>query len=204
MYKTIVNNACLWGWQFASALAFFVVVAFVGKRSRTIAEQNSRNSTFHCFRSGPTVIPKVPTCTRQHEFRAPTFPDLPLCRSLVTKKEFRGRGTRACCASNVVGTSSIVGMMRVLDRYVRGRSHVGDLGLHDIRDNDTVGHTLELGRASSFIVSRSFILYWHLWFNYYSRNAVRVSMSIEVLLNAVNLNLLGFSNYLDPRDVNVE
>lgn len=31
-----------------------------------------------------------------------------------------------------------------------------------------------------------------------SRNAVRVLMSIELLLNAVNLNLIGFSNYLDP------
>ncbi|MGB3404101.1 MAG: NADH-quinone oxidoreductase subunit NuoK [Microcoleaceae cyanobacterium] len=30
-----------------------------------------------------------------------------------------------------------------------------------------------------------------------SRNAVRVLMSIELLLNAVNLNLMGFSNYLD-------
>ena len=31
-----------------------------------------------------------------------------------------------------------------------------------------------------------------------SRNAVRVLMSIELLLNAVNLNLMGFSNFLDP------
>ncbi len=31
-----------------------------------------------------------------------------------------------------------------------------------------------------------------------SRNAVRVLMSVELLLNAVNLNLMGFSNYLDP------
>jgi NAD(P)H-quinone oxidoreductase subunit 4L len=31
-----------------------------------------------------------------------------------------------------------------------------------------------------------------------SRNAIRVLMSIELLLNAVNLNLLAFSNYLDP------
>jgi NAD(P)H-quinone oxidoreductase subunit 4L len=30
-----------------------------------------------------------------------------------------------------------------------------------------------------------------------SRNAVRVLMSIELLLNAVNLNLMGFSNFLD-------
>ncbi|MBD2579537.1 NADH-quinone oxidoreductase subunit NuoK [Oscillatoria sp. FACHB-1406] len=31
-----------------------------------------------------------------------------------------------------------------------------------------------------------------------SRNAVRVLMSVELLLNAVNLNLMGFSNFLDP------
>ena len=30
-----------------------------------------------------------------------------------------------------------------------------------------------------------------------SRNAVRVLMSIELLLNAVNLNLMGFSNFSD-------
>lgn len=34
-----------------------------------------------------------------------------------------------------------------------------------------------------------------------SRNAVRVLMSIELLLNAVNLNLMGFSNYLDPGEI---
>ena len=31
-----------------------------------------------------------------------------------------------------------------------------------------------------------------------SRNAVRVLMSIELLLNAVNVNLMAFSNFLDP------
>jgi NAD(P)H-quinone oxidoreductase subunit 4L len=34
-----------------------------------------------------------------------------------------------------------------------------------------------------------------------SRNAVRVLMSIELLLNAVNLNLIAFSNYLDPKNI---
>ena len=34
-----------------------------------------------------------------------------------------------------------------------------------------------------------------------SRNAVRVLMSIELLLNSVNLNLMGFSNFLDPDDI---
>ena len=34
-----------------------------------------------------------------------------------------------------------------------------------------------------------------------SRNAVRVLMSIELMLNAVNLNLMSFSNYLDNQDI---
>ncbi|MBE9223056.1 NADH-quinone oxidoreductase subunit NuoK [Cyanobacterium stanieri LEGE 03274] len=34
-----------------------------------------------------------------------------------------------------------------------------------------------------------------------SRNAVRVLMSIELLLNSVNINLMGFSNYLDPDNI---
>ena len=34
-----------------------------------------------------------------------------------------------------------------------------------------------------------------------SRNAVRVLMSIELMLNAVNLNLMGFSNFLDSSEI---
>ncbi|UZQ55159.1 NADH-quinone oxidoreductase subunit NuoK [Trichothermofontia sichuanensis B231] len=34
-----------------------------------------------------------------------------------------------------------------------------------------------------------------------SRNAIRVLMSIELMLNAVNLNLVAFSNYLDPQEI---
>lgn len=34
-----------------------------------------------------------------------------------------------------------------------------------------------------------------------SRNAVRVLMSVELLLNAVNLNLMAFSNFLDSQHV---
>ncbi|UBF25901.1 NADH-quinone oxidoreductase subunit NuoK [Kovacikia minuta CCNUW1] len=34
-----------------------------------------------------------------------------------------------------------------------------------------------------------------------SRNAVRVLMSIEIMLNAVNLNLMAFSNFLDAGEV---
>ncbi|HEY9828414.1 MAG TPA: NADH-quinone oxidoreductase subunit NuoK [Stenomitos sp.] len=35
-----------------------------------------------------------------------------------------------------------------------------------------------------------------------SRNAVRVLMSIELMLNAVNLNLIAFSNFLDRQGIN--
>ncbi|MFZ4640387.1 MAG: NADH-quinone oxidoreductase subunit NuoK [Nodosilinea sp.] len=35
-----------------------------------------------------------------------------------------------------------------------------------------------------------------------SRNVIRVLMSIELMLNAVNLNLMAFSNYLDPIGIN--
>lgn len=34
-----------------------------------------------------------------------------------------------------------------------------------------------------------------------SRNAVRVLMSIELMLNAVNINLITFSRFVDPADV---
>ncbi len=35
-----------------------------------------------------------------------------------------------------------------------------------------------------------------------SRNAVRVLMSVELLLNAVNINLVSFSNFLDGQNIN--
>jgi len=34
-----------------------------------------------------------------------------------------------------------------------------------------------------------------------SRNVIRVLMSIELMLNAVNINLMAFSNYLDPAEI---
>ena len=34
-----------------------------------------------------------------------------------------------------------------------------------------------------------------------SRNAVRVLMSIEIMLNVVNLNLMAFSNFTDPVEI---
>ncbi|MEM9152436.1 MAG: NADH-quinone oxidoreductase subunit NuoK [Cyanobacteria bacterium P01_F01_bin.3] len=35
-----------------------------------------------------------------------------------------------------------------------------------------------------------------------SRNAVRVLMSIELMLNAVNVNLVSFANFLDRSNIN--
>ncbi|NCJ06266.1 NADH-quinone oxidoreductase subunit NuoK [Synechococcales cyanobacterium C] len=35
-----------------------------------------------------------------------------------------------------------------------------------------------------------------------SRNAVRVLMSVELLLNSVNINLVAFSNFLDRQNIN--
>lgn len=34
-----------------------------------------------------------------------------------------------------------------------------------------------------------------------SRNVIRVLMSIELLLNAVNVNLVAFANYIDPLEI---
>lgn len=34
-----------------------------------------------------------------------------------------------------------------------------------------------------------------------SRNIIRVLMSIEILLNAVNINLVAFSNFVDPLEI---
>lgn len=34
-----------------------------------------------------------------------------------------------------------------------------------------------------------------------SRNVIRVLMSIELMLNSVNVNLMAFSNYLDPGQI---
>lgn len=34
-----------------------------------------------------------------------------------------------------------------------------------------------------------------------SRNVVRILMSIELLLNAVNINLVAFSSYVDPLEI---
>ncbi|OGI10765.1 MAG: NADH-quinone oxidoreductase subunit K [Candidatus Melainabacteria bacterium RIFCSPLOWO2_02_FULL_35_15] len=34
-----------------------------------------------------------------------------------------------------------------------------------------------------------------------SRNVIRILMSIELLLNAVNINLVAFSSYIDPLEI---
>ena len=34
-----------------------------------------------------------------------------------------------------------------------------------------------------------------------SRNVIRILMSIEILLNAVNINLVAFSTYIDPLEI---
>ncbi len=34
-----------------------------------------------------------------------------------------------------------------------------------------------------------------------SRNVIRILMSIELLLNAANINLVGFSTYIDPLEI---
>ncbi len=34
-----------------------------------------------------------------------------------------------------------------------------------------------------------------------SRNVIRILMSIEILLNAVNINLVAFSSYIDPLEI---
>ena len=35
----------------------------------------------------------------------------------------------------------------------------------------------------------------------YKRNAIGMFMCIELMLNAVNLNLMGFSNFIDPQEI---
>jgi NAD(P)H-quinone oxidoreductase subunit 6 len=49
----------------------------------------------------------------------------------------------------------------------------------------------------AFLTVAAFLFCIGVWGLINSRNAVRVLMSIELMLNAVNLNLMAFSNYLD-------
>tara|TARA_Y100001978_G_scaffold167755_1_gene155971 strand:- start:100 stop:420 length:321 start_codon:yes stop_codon:yes gene_type:complete len=48
-----------------------------------------------------------------------------------------------------------------------------------------------------FLIVSSLLFCIGIWGLLNSRNAVRVLMSIELMLNAVNLNLMAFSSYVD-------
>jgi len=48
-----------------------------------------------------------------------------------------------------------------------------------------------------FLIISSLLFCIGIWGLLNSRNAVRVLMSIELMLNAVNLNLMAFSSYVD-------
>ena len=48
-----------------------------------------------------------------------------------------------------------------------------------------------------FLIVSSILFCIGIWGLLNSRNAVRVLMSIELMLNAVNLNLMAFSSYID-------
>ena len=48
-----------------------------------------------------------------------------------------------------------------------------------------------------FLIVSSVLFCIGIWGLLNSRNAVRVLMSIELMLNAVNLNLMAFSSYVD-------
>tara|TARA_B100000579_G_scaffold221220_1_gene180921 strand:- start:369 stop:689 length:321 start_codon:yes stop_codon:yes gene_type:complete len=49
----------------------------------------------------------------------------------------------------------------------------------------------------SFLIVSSILFCIGVWGLLNSRNAVRVLMSIELMLNAVNINLMAFSSYID-------
>ncbi len=57
--------------------------------------------------------------------------------------------------------------------------------------------TLESIPLQSFLVVSSILFCIGIWGLLNSRNAVRVLMSIELMLNAVNINLMAFSSYVD-------
>ena len=49
----------------------------------------------------------------------------------------------------------------------------------------------------AFLIVSSILFCIGIWGLLNSRNAVRVLMSIELMLNAVNINLMSFSSYID-------
>ena len=56
---------------------------------------------------------------------------------------------------------------------------------------------LESIPLQAFLVVSSILFSIGIWGLLNSRNAVRVLMSIELMLNAVNINLMAFSSYID-------
>jgi len=56
---------------------------------------------------------------------------------------------------------------------------------------------LESIPIQAFLIVSSALFCIGIWGLFNSRNAVRVLMSIELMLNAVNINLMAFSSYVD-------
>ena len=56
---------------------------------------------------------------------------------------------------------------------------------------------LESIPIQAFLIISSSLFCIGIWGLLNSRNAVRVLMSIELMLNAVNINLMAFSSYID-------
>ena len=56
---------------------------------------------------------------------------------------------------------------------------------------------LESIPLQAFLITSSVLFCIGIWGLLNSRNAVRVLMSIELMLNAVNINLMAFSSYID-------
>ena len=57
--------------------------------------------------------------------------------------------------------------------------------------------SLESIPIQAFLIISSSLFCIGIWGLLNSRNAVRVLMSIELMLNAVNINLMAFSSYVD-------
>ena len=57
--------------------------------------------------------------------------------------------------------------------------------------------SLESIPIQAFLIVSSSLFCIGIWGLLNSRNAVRVLMSIELMLNAVNINLMAFSSYVD-------
>ena len=61
--------------------------------------------------------------------------------------------------------------------------------------------TLDQIPLQAYLVVAAMLFCIGVWGLINSRNAVRVLMSIELMLNAVNLNMMAFSSYLDGTQV---